>query len=60
MEYGKRHRTGANQRWKSCRPFGIHLKAALDRANKAALASNPVLAGSFHTPDRFGWLEFVE
>ena len=32
----------------------------LDRANKAALASNPVLAGSFHTPDRFGWLEFVE
>lgn len=32
----------------------------LDRANKAAIASNPVLAGSFHTPDRFGWLEFVE
>ncbi len=32
----------------------------LDRAHNAALASNPVLAGSFHTPDRFGWLEFVE
>lgn len=32
----------------------------LDRANQAALASNPVLAGSFHTPERFGWLEFVE
>jgi predicted TIM-barrel fold metal-dependent hydrolase len=32
----------------------------LDRANKAALASNPVLAGTFHTPERFGWLEFVQ
>ncbi len=32
----------------------------LDRAHNAALASNPVLAGTFHTPDRFGWLEFVE
>ena len=30
----------------------------IDRANKAFLASNPTLNGSFHTPDRFGWLEF--
>lgn len=29
-----------------------------DYANKAFLAFNPVLAGSFHTPERFGWLEF--
>lgn len=32
----------------------------IDRANQAFLASNPVLSGSFHTPDRFGWLEFTE
>ncbi|MSU32458.1 MAG: hypothetical protein EXS25_07345 [Pedosphaera sp.] len=31
----------------------------LDRSSKSALASNPVLNGSFHTPDRFGWLEFI-
>ena len=31
----------------------------IDRAHKAFLASNPVLNGSFHTPDRFGWLEFA-
>lgn len=30
----------------------------IDRAHQAFLASNPVLNGSFHTPDRFGWLEF--
>jgi predicted TIM-barrel fold metal-dependent hydrolase len=30
----------------------------IDRAHKAFLASNPVLSGSFHTPERFGWLEF--
>ncbi len=32
----------------------------IDRAHRAFLASNPVLNGSFHTPDRFGWLEFGE
>ena len=32
----------------------------IDRAHKAFLASNPTLAGSYHKPDRFGWLEFVE
>jgi hypothetical protein len=32
----------------------------IDRAHKAFLASNPVLNGNFHTPDRFGWLEFTE
>jgi predicted TIM-barrel fold metal-dependent hydrolase len=32
----------------------------IDRANQAFLASNPVLSGSFHTPERFGWLEFTE
>ena len=31
----------------------------IDRAAKAFLAMNPTLNGSFHTPDRFGWLEFV-
>jgi hypothetical protein len=31
-----------------------------DYANKAFLAFNPVLAGSFHTPGRFGILEFAE
>ena len=31
-----------------------------DYANKGFLAFNPVLAGSFHTPERFGWLEFTE
>jgi predicted TIM-barrel fold metal-dependent hydrolase len=31
-----------------------------DYANKAFLAFNPVLAGSFHTPERFGVLEFAE
>ena len=29
-----------------------------DYANKVFLASNPVLGGSFHTPERFGVLEF--
>lgn len=31
-----------------------------DRANDAFLAWNPVLRGSFHTPERFGWLLFDE
>lgn len=31
-----------------------------DYANKAFLAFSPVLAGSFHTPERFGWLEFAD
>lgn len=31
----------------------------IDRANRAFLASNPLLTGSFHTPERFGWLEFA-
>ena len=31
-----------------------------DYANKGFLAFNPALAGSFHTPERFGWLEFGE
>ena len=31
-----------------------------DRVNKAHLAWSPTLAPSFHTPARFGWLEFVE
>jgi hypothetical protein len=32
----------------------------IDRAHRAFLASNPLLSGSFHTPDRFGWLEFTQ
>ena len=31
-----------------------------DRANQAALAWSPPLRGSFHTPEKFGVLEFVE
>jgi predicted TIM-barrel fold metal-dependent hydrolase len=31
-----------------------------DRANHAGLAWRPVLRGTFHTPDRFGVLQFVE
>jgi predicted TIM-barrel fold metal-dependent hydrolase len=31
-----------------------------DRANRAFLAFNPALTGSFHTPERFGVLQFVE
>ena len=31
-----------------------------DYANKAFLAFNPVLVGSFHTPDRFGLMEFTK
>lgn len=30
----------------------------MDRHGQAALAFSPILAGSFHTPARFGWLEF--
>jgi predicted TIM-barrel fold metal-dependent hydrolase len=32
----------------------------IDRANQAFLALNPTLNRSFHTPERFGWLEFQE
>lgn len=31
-----------------------------DRANNAFLAWNPTLSGSFHVPEKFGVLEFVE
>jgi predicted TIM-barrel fold metal-dependent hydrolase len=31
----------------------------IDRANRAFLAFNPTLNGSFHTPEQFGWLEFL-
>jgi len=30
----------------------------IDRASRAFLAWNPTLAGSYHVPSRFGWLEF--
>ncbi|HTI73325.1 MAG TPA: amidohydrolase family protein [Candidatus Limnocylindria bacterium] len=30
----------------------------IDRAHKAFLALNPTLNNTFHTPERFGWLEF--
>ena len=32
----------------------------IDRAQRAFLAFNPALAGSFHTPARFGWMEFTK
>jgi hypothetical protein len=32
----------------------------IDRANGAFLAFSPTLTGSFHTPDKFGWMEFVK
>lgn len=31
-----------------------------DKANNAYLAFSPTLKGTFHAPDRFGWLVFVE
>lgn len=31
-----------------------------DRANEAYLAWSPPLTGSFHAPEKFGWLEFGE
>lgn len=31
-----------------------------DRAHNAWMAFSPTLVGSFHTPERFGWLTFVE
>jgi len=31
-----------------------------DRANNAFLAWNPTLSRSFHVPEKFGVLEFVE
>ena len=30
----------------------------MDRHGRAFLAFSPILAGSFHTPERFGWVEF--
>jgi hypothetical protein len=30
-----------------------------DKADGGFLAASPTLRGSFHAPDRFGWLEFV-
>ena len=30
-----------------------------DKADKGFLAMSPTLKGSFHVPERFGWLEFV-
>ena len=29
-----------------------------DRSDNAFLAFSPPLKGSFHTPERFGWIEF--
>ncbi len=31
-----------------------------DKADKGFLAMSPTLKGTFHAPERFGWLEFVE
>lgn len=31
-----------------------------DRASNTGLAFSPTLKGSFHAPERFGWLEFVK
>lgn len=31
-----------------------------DRAHRAGLAFSPTLTRTFHTPDRFGWIEFVQ
>lgn len=31
-----------------------------DRSQRAFMAMSPTLQGSFHVPERFGWLEFVE
>lgn len=31
----------------------------IDRAERAFLAFNPTLTRTFHTPERFGWLEFL-
>jgi len=31
-----------------------------DRANNAFLAWSPTMAASFHAPEKFGWLKFVE
>lgn len=31
-----------------------------DRANKASLAWSPALTGTFHTPEKFGFLDFLE
>jgi hypothetical protein len=31
-----------------------------DTAHQAGLAFSPTLSSSFHTPERFGWLDFVD
>jgi hypothetical protein len=31
-----------------------------DKANRAHLAWNPTFTATFHTPERFGWIEFIE
>ena len=31
-----------------------------DAAAKTGLAFSPVLTGTFHTPDRFGWIELMK
>ncbi|RYD74217.1 MAG: hypothetical protein EOP84_20250, partial [Verrucomicrobiaceae bacterium] len=41
---------------------GTHWRINLyrhDKVNKGHLAFNPTLTGTFHTPVRFGWLEFL-
>ena len=30
-----------------------------DKANRGFLAFSPTLTGIFHTPERFGWIEFA-
>ncbi len=45
------HTPRAGDRWK------INLFRH-DRADGAYLAMSPTLVGSFHTPERFGWIEF--
>jgi hypothetical protein len=43
--------------------LGTHWRLNLfrcDRANKAFLAFRPTLKGTFHVPERFGALDFVE
>jgi hypothetical protein len=31
-----------------------------DKANRAHLAWSPTFTETFHTPERFGWIEFVK
>jgi len=37
--------------------FERNLRRMADAAAKAGLAFSPALTGTFHTPERFGWLE---